>query len=133
MPTIIASPLLRQAFLADAATSAASGALMMLAAGPLGGLLGLPDLLLRLAGAVLLPYAALLAWLGLRERLQRPAAWAVVAGNALWAADSVLLLVGGWVEPTPAGYAFVVAQALVVVMYALLQYAGLRRSAAAVA
>ena len=128
MPMLHPSPLLRQALLSDAVTSAACGLLMLLGAGPLSGLLGLPEMLLRLAGAVLLPYAALIAYLGLREQLQRPNVWAVVIGNVIWTADSLLLLMSGWVEPTRAGYAFVIAQALVVLMYAELQYMGLRRS-----
>jgi len=133
MPMVHPSPLLRQALLSDAVTSAACGLLMLLGAGPLSGLLGLPEMLLRLAGAVLLPYAALIAYLGLREQLQRPIVWAVVIGNVIWTADSLLLLMSGWVEPTRAGYAFVIAQALVVLMYAELQYMGLRRSETAAA
>ncbi|WP_134497209.1 hypothetical protein [Microvirga pakistanensis] len=128
MTTLHPSPLLRQALLADATTSGAFGLLMLLAAGPLSYLLGLPEMLLRGAGAVLIPYVALLAWLGLRDRMHRALVWAVVLGNVLWAADSLLLLVSGWVAPTGAGYAFVIAQALVVLMYAELQIMGLRRS-----
>lgn len=128
MTTIHPSPLLRQALIADAATSAACGLLMLLAAGPLSSLLGLPEGLLRAAGTMLLPYAAFIGFLGTRERLQRPVVWAVVIVNGLWAADSFLLLASGWVAPTSAGYAFVVAQALVVLMYAEFQVVGLRRS-----
>jgi hypothetical protein len=128
MTTIHPSPLLRQALLADATTSGAFGLLMLLAAGPLSHLFGLPEMLLRGAGAILLPYVALLAWLSLREHIHTGLAWAIVLGNILWTADSLLLLIGGWVSPTGAGYAFVVAQALVVLMYAELQFMGLRRS-----
>jgi hypothetical protein len=53
-----------------------------------------------------------------------------VIANVAWAADSVLLLAGGFVEPTRAGYAFVAAQAVAVLMYADLQFAGIRRSKA---
>ncbi|MEZ0167721.1 hypothetical protein [Microvirga sp. TS319] len=127
------SPLLRQALLADATTTGAFGLLMLLAAGPLGHLLGLPEMLLRVAGAILVPYVAFLAWLSLRERTNGAFIWAVILGNVLWAADSLLLLVSGWVSPTGAGYAFVIAQALVVLMYAELQFMGLRRSNAAAA
>lgn len=126
--TIHPSPLLRQALLADATTSAAFGLLTLLGAGPLSHLLGLPDMLLRISGALLLPYAAFIGYLGLRERLPTPIVWAVVLGNAIWAADSILLLLSGWVAPTSAGYAFVIMQALVVLMYADFQYVGLRRS-----
>lgn len=128
MSTISPSPLLRQAFMADAATSAALGLLMLLAAGPMAPALGLPVPLLRASGIVLLPYAALVGYLGLRDRLPRVIVWAVVIGNAIWATDSLLLLLSGWMEPTRAGIVFVVAQGLAVLMYAELQFIGLRRS-----
>ncbi len=133
MTMIHPSPLLRQALLADATTSGAFGLLMLLAAGPLSHLLGLPEMLLRIAGAVLLPYVALLAWLSLREQVHKAFIWAVILGNILWVADSLLLLVSGWVSPTGAGYAFVIMQALVVLMYAEFQIVGLRRSSVAAA
>jgi hypothetical protein len=133
MMNIHSSPLLRQALVADATTSAAFGLLMLIGAGPLSGVLGLPEMLLRIAGLVLLPYAGFIGWLGVRETIQKPVAWAVVLGNALWVANSLLLLMSGWVAPTSAGYAFMIAQALVVLMYAEFQYVGLRRSAEAVA
>ena len=47
MSTIHSSPLLRQALVADATTSAAFGLLMLIGAGPLSGILGLPEMLLR--------------------------------------------------------------------------------------
>ncbi|MDQ3806299.1 MAG: hypothetical protein M3416_21030 [Acidobacteriota bacterium] len=131
MTTSNTSPFLRRVLLADAATSGASGLLMTLGSGPLGDLLGVPPPLLRYAGLSLLPFAALVAYLATRERLPRPAVWAVIALNALWAADSILLLVGGWVGPTALGYAFIVAQALVVAAFAEAQYIGLRKSHAA--
>lgn len=130
MMTIQSSPLLRQALVADATTSAAFGLMLLIGAGALSGIFGLPEMLLRIAGLVLLPYAAFIGWLGLRDEIQKPVAWAVILGNALWVIDSALLLVSGWVAPTSAGYAFVIAQALVVLMYAEFQFVGLRRSGA---
>ena len=133
MLTITPSPFLRQALVADATTSMACGLLMLLGAGPLTGILGLPAELLRASGLVLLPYALFVGYLGMRPHPQKPVIWAVIIANVVWAADSVLLLASGWVEPTRAGYAFVIAQALAVLMYAELQYMGLRRSHAATA
>ena len=46
-------------------------------------------------------------------------------------AGSIGLLVSGWVAPTALGYAFVIAQAIVVGVFAELQFVGLRRSEAA--
>jgi hypothetical protein len=56
---------------------------------------------------------------------------AIIALNVLWVAGSIGLLVSGWVAPTALGYAFVIAQAIVVGVFAELQFVGLRRSEAA--
>src|SRR3954447_5202435 len=108
------SPFLRQALLADAVTSGACGGLMLCGAGFLTGMLGLPETLLRMSGAVLIPYAALVAFLGTRDTLPRLVVLAVILGNAIWAVDSILLLISGWVTPTRAGTVFVLVQALAV-------------------
>lgn len=121
--------LLRQALLADGIVSGATGIALALAAGPLADFLGLPTLLLRLAGLSLLPYAAALFYLGTRTTISRPGAWAVVGLSLLWAAASVLLLLTGWVDPTGVGTLFVIVQALVVAAVADVQYLALRRSA----
>jgi hypothetical protein len=120
---------LRRALLADAVVSGGAGLLMLLGAGLLDGLLGLPAGLLRYAGASLLPFAAIVGTLGTRLSPALPAVWAVVAYNALWALDSVLLLVSGWVAPTVLGYGFVPAQAGAVALFAGMQWAGSRRAA----
>ena len=52
------STLLRYALIGDAVASGATGLLMAGGSGLLAGLLGLPEELLRVAGLVLLPYAA---------------------------------------------------------------------------
>src|SRR5690606_33505453 len=132
--TILDSPrFLNKVLLVDAATSAATGMLMLLGAASLAPLLGLPESLLRHAGASLLPFAALVAFLGSREHPPRPAVWAIVACNALWAIDSILVLLLGWASPSLPGKLFVVAQAAAVAVLAELQYFGLRRSRPAIA
>jgi hypothetical protein len=120
------SPLLRRALQLDAAASGATALLLALGAAPLSGPLALPEGLLRGAGVALLPFVALLGVLVARGRAARPTLKAVVAVNALWAADSVLLLLTGWVHPSALGVAFVLAQAAAVGGFAVLQAAGLR-------
>ncbi len=121
--------LLRRALLADGVVSGTMGVLLALAADPLNDLLDLPTLLLQLAGLSLLPYAAALIYLATRPTIHRRAAWCVIGLNLLWAAESLILLVAGWVDPTTLGIVFVTGQALVVVAFAELHYLGLRRSA----
>ena len=130
MNSIQPASLLRNALLLDAAASGALGLLMALVGGPLGALLGLPYALLLGAGLALLPWALVLAWLARRETIPRGAVWAVIVINAVWVVESLWLLFGGWVAPTALGYAFVIAQALAVVLFAELQFFGLKRSAA---
>jgi hypothetical protein len=126
--TILPSRLLKTGLVLDAAASGAMGLMLTLGAGPLGGLLGLPQPLLLGVGAVCLGWAAVTFWLGRRERLAPAAVWAVIGLNALWVAESALLLLSGWVSPTGLGTAFVIAQALAVAGFAEMQFVGLRRS-----
>jgi hypothetical protein len=125
------SPFLRRSLILDAAVSGATGALMLVGAGLLEGLLGLPAALTRGAGLVLVPYVAFVGYLATRDTVAPAAVWTVIVANALWAAASFALLLSGWIAPTALGYAFVIAQAVVVAAFGELQYVGLRRPAAA--
>ena len=125
--------LLRRALLVDAVATAGMGALLAAAPGLLDGLLGLPVALLRGAGLALLPFAALLAWVARRPRIPASLAWTLVIVNVLWAIDSVVLPLTGWIDPTALGAAFVVAQGLIVAAFAWLEWTGLRRATLAAA
>lgn len=129
MTLLQSSPLLRLTLKVDAIAGGAMGLLMALAAQPLGELFGLPFVLLLVAGIVLLPLALVLYWMSQQPALSRTGVWAVIALNALWVVESVALLVTGYVQPTALGYAFVIGQALVVLLLAELEFFGLRRSA----
>jgi hypothetical protein len=120
---------LRQVLLADAALSGATGLLMLLGAGWLAGLLGLPEALLRFAGLSLMPYVAYVVYVATRQPTSRAAIWSVIAANDLWAAASVALLLTGWVSPNALGIGFVLFQAAVVAGLGAVQYVGLRRLA----
>jgi glucose uptake protein GlcU len=121
------SNFLRRALILDALASGATGLLMIAGADLVEGLLGLPAALQRGAGLVLVPYVAFVVYAGTRETISRPAVWFIIIANVAWAAASALLLVSGWVAPTALGYAFVIAQAVVVALLGELQYMGLRR------
>lgn len=131
MNTVQPNPLLRRVLQLDALLSGGAGLLLCLGAAPLSALLGLPLALLQIAGLLMLPWCGVLLWMARRAPLDRRAVWAVIAVNAAWVVDSLLLLASGWVQPTFWGQAFVIAQALAVVLFAELQYLGLKRSAEA--
>lgn len=128
MSTLHSNPFLRNALLLDAAATGATGLLLIGGAGLLEGLLGLPAGLMRWAGLVLIPFVAFVAWAGTREPASQGAVALIIAVNVLWVVASVCLLVSGLVAPTLLGYAFVLAQAAVVALFAELQYVGLKRS-----
>ena len=119
--------LLRVALKLDALVTAGNGAAYLVAAGPLGDLLGLSPALLRGTGAFLLAFAAAVLVIGTRSTVPRAGVLAVVALNAIWALDSLAAAVTGWGSPTTAGTVWIVLQALTVAAFALLQAAGLRR------
>jgi hypothetical protein len=122
------SPLLRRALLVDATLTGISGVVLLLASGPLSRLLALPPALLLSAAAIFIPFAAFVGWLGTRPRVYRPLVFAAIVLNALWAMDSVLLLFTRWVQPSPLGEFFVIAQGVMVAVIAELEFIGLRRS-----
>ena len=123
--TLDRASFLRRVLYVDTATCVATGALMTLDAAPLSTLLGLPAALLFWSGLSLFPIAAFMLWVATRRDIPRPGAWLVIAGNAGWVAGSALVLVA--TAPTALGYAFVIAQAVVVALLAELEYAGLKR------
>jgi hypothetical protein len=125
------SPLLRRGLQLDGAVSGIVGLALCLAAGPLGALFGLPFALLLGAGLAMLPWALALTFMARRDCLPRGAVWAVIGLNALWVIESLWLLVSGWVAPSALGYAFVIGQAVGVVLFIELQFFGLKRSVAA--
>jgi hypothetical protein len=125
--------LLRRVLAVDAVSSAAMGLGLLVLAPVLAPLLNLPLALLREAGVILLPFAALVGYLASREQPARAGVWTVIALNAVWSVDSILLLLSGWIAPTGLGYAFVIGQAVVVGVFAELEYVGLRRASLAIA
>lgn len=131
LATSPAHRLLRRVLWADAASCAASGLLQLLATSALVPLLGLPAMLLTGTGLFLIAYAALVGWAASREAPPRGLVWLFVAGNGVWAIDCVVLLVSGQFPVTGLGTAYVVLQAVTVVVLAELQWLGLRRSARA--
>jgi hypothetical protein len=124
---------LRRVLLLDAAVSGATGLLMLASAGLLGRLLGVPDELLRWAGASLVPFAAFVAFVATRQHIAARTVHAVMALNAAWVLASVAVLLTGAVAPNGLGVGFILFQAAVVAAFVEMQYLGLRRTREAAA
>ncbi|MGB4074094.1 hypothetical protein [Pseudomonas sp.] len=129
MTTLQPSLLLRRALLADGLVGVLTAVHLLLLADGLSAFTELPRQLLLGSGLALLPLAAWLIWLAKRETLSRLVVWTVLALNALWLIDSLLLLLSGWVAPNLFGYALVIGQAVVVLVFIELELLGLKRSA----
>ena len=127
------SVFLRRVLVVDAIGSAATAAVMVLDAELLQRWLGLPSGLLMATGLALLPYVAYLLWLATRQCVPRAAVWAPIVLNLVWAADCVLVMTVGGASPAPLGEVFIAVQVLVALLFAELEFIGLRKACAIVA
>jgi hypothetical protein len=125
------SHFLRRALLLDAVATGAAALLLALGAGFVTGPLGLPEALLRGAGLVLVPFVGVVGWAATRDNPSAGAISAIIDANAAWVVASMGLLASGLAAPTLVGQVFVIGQALVVGLFAELQFIGLRRARAA--
>lgn len=126
---------LKRALAANAVFSAVSGALLVVAAPMVAGLIltgpfslfGVGETaLLRVLGGGLLIFAAIVGW---TERQARPSAPVVVAISLAdfgWVLGSALLLALGASAFTASGSALVIAVAALVLAFGVLQLGGLR-------
>ncbi len=124
------TPFLRNALLVDAAASGTTALLLIAGGRVLAPVLGLPSELLSWAGIALVPFVVILVAVARRQTTSRMVLMDIIAINALWVVGSFAVLVFGAFEPSLLGILFVTAQALVVALFAELQFIGLRRSAA---
>lgn len=124
----LTSPLgLRRVLWADALSGSGSAALHLALAGSLSTLLGLPTALVTGSGIALLLYVALAGSLALQATPSRALLGLLVAGNFAWVLGCLALLFGGMVSPTPLGQAYIVVQAVAVLVLAELQWMAMRR------
>jgi hypothetical protein len=117
--SLFASPrFLSRVMAADAVSCAATGALQLIFGTALARWTGLPAPLL------------LATWMASRALPPRRLIGLVVAGNFAWAAACIGLLAVAGASIGSFGWAWVLAQAVVVVVFAELQWMGLRHSRA---
>jgi hypothetical protein len=106
--------------------SGASGLLAAAGAPALDGVLGVSTTFLVALGILLLSYAGALVLLA-RAGTPAAAVKAVIAGNALWAIASVVVVLADWLTLTTAGTVVTLAQAGAVALVAEAQLIGVRR------
>lgn len=131
MSPIQSNNTLQNVLLLDAATCIAAGALMAFGSNFVAGLTAIPAPLLTWAGLILFPCAALMIFAGLQASPSRPMVWLIVLGNIGWVIAS--LGVFAFIAPNALGTIFILAQAAVVAVLALLEHNALQRSDVATA
>ena len=120
--------LLRGALRVDALASGATGIAYLVAAGPIGELLGLPSGFLRAVGAFSVVYAAFAWFQASRPRVSLGTSTFIAIGNLVYCAASIALVVAGWHSPTTTGSVWIVLQGLLVAGFADAQLLGVRRA-----
>ena len=128
MRTLTPSPLLRLGLRLDAVLSLAAAVAVPLLMEPLVAALGLGRGQLAGLAALMFGWAGLTGWMGGQPRLTRWVVWLAIVGNLGWAVASLLLPLLGAFSPSPLGWGLLITQALAVLLFAELQWLGLRRS-----
>src|SRR5688500_9077094 len=83
---------LKRVLLLASASCLGMGAVLALGAGALSPLFGLNVALVQGAGLALIPIGLFMAWVGTRQATPALFVYAVIAGNLLWTAESLLLI-----------------------------------------
>lgn len=130
MKTIQASRLLKTALLADAAASLGLAGLQLAVPAALTQYLSLPGLLVTGTGAFLVAYALMLVMVARANRVWVFLVQFIVIGNVGWALGCLALAATSLVTPSALGMAFLSLQAMAVLLFAYLEYAGLQASKA---
>jgi hypothetical protein len=117
--------------LTNAAATAGSGVLMLAARAVLYPYFGLGSpLLLDVIAIGFIVYAAVMVMAARRPVMSRGTLFALAAADASWVVFSAAVLVMFWPALDPIGRALIIAVALVVEVFATLQFAAARRSPA---
>ncbi|MBA3479213.1 MAG: hypothetical protein H0T52_12580 [Lautropia sp.] len=130
MQFITPSGLLKKALAADAVASGALAILQLAMPDALGRQLLLPRALLFETGVFLVFYTVLLVVLARSPRVWAGLITFVVIGNVGWAIGCAWLPTAGNPQPSALGVAYLAMQAAAVLVFATLEYRGLRSSVA---
>lgn len=82
---------------------------------------------LTVTGGLLIGWEIFIAQLVRQPKISAVGVWAVVLGDLVWVLGSIALLLGGWLTLTKSGGWFVAGIADIVLVFAVVQYLGLRR------
>lgn len=111
----------------NATATAVTGLAMLAARGILPPFFGLDSpLLLDLTAIFFLVYAGVLFLAASRSQVERPTLLAFAAADGAWVVGSAVVLLAFWAQLTPVGRVLIVGVAIVVDVFAMLQYRAAR-------
>ncbi len=121
--------MLKTAMRSNAIFSGLAALTFVFAAPPLARLIGLPtSTTLIIVGVSLVIWAAELFIGTKNEEINQRFAQFVIAGDLLWVIGSTVLFFSDWVPFTPAGKWLIAIQADIILIFAVWQYFGLRKT-----
>jgi hypothetical protein len=110
----------------DAVGVVAFGVVFALGAEALSAHVGLSAVVLRAIGLVMLPFAALIAWITVRGA-SSAGVWFVIVANSLWVVGWLALVALGVLATTTLGVAFLLGQAAAGALVTGLEFVALRQ------
>ena len=110
----------------DALSGVVTALLHLVGGSALAGWLGLPPALVLATGAALWVYVAAAGWASFAQPVPRGLVGALIVCNWAWAVGCLALLVTS-AGITPLGQAYLAVQAMAVVVFAEVEWLGLRR------
>ncbi|WP_411105020.1 hypothetical protein [Streptomyces sp. cmx-4-9] len=111
----------------DAVVTGVNGLIYLVAAGPVGDLLGVSTGLLRGIGAFLTVFGLLVGLAAARPVPSATATKVIIEANLLWTVASIATAIFGWVDSNTVGTVWTLMQAATVGLFAVLQISGLKK------
>jgi hypothetical protein len=124
----ISESTLRRVLWLDAASGIVMGLSHLALAESLSGWTGIPSSWLQIAAVIMFGAASLAAWLATRASPPAAGVRMLAGGNFAWVAASLWLAFGAGLPLTAVGLAWVLMQAVVVLVLAELEWAGTGRT-----
>jgi len=82
---------------------------------------------ITITGILLIGWEIFVSQLVRKPQVSVPGTWIVILGDLSWVVGSIALLLGDWLSLTNTGFWFIAIIADIILVFAIVQYIGLRR------
>lgn len=120
--------LLHKVLRLNAAFSGLFGLVFLLFPSKFSGMFGLSnEMAITITGVLLIGWEIFVFQLIRQPQVSVAGVWTVILGDLAWVSGSIALLLGDWLPLTKTGFWFVAIIADIILVFAIVQYIGLRR------